>query len=188
MALSDSVPALTFLPVTEERWQDFDQLFSAPGGPKHCWCMVWRRSSEEAKNQDGLFRKSLIRARVSSGEPIGILAYQDEKPVAWCSIAPRAAHRPTMAKVLGSDSNEVVWSLVCFFVVRRLRNQGVMRQLIEAAGHYARQSGATVIEAYPVEKDAPSYRFGGFVETFAAAGFTQIGEAGIRRKVYRKVL
>ena len=48
--------------------------------------------------------------------------------------------------------------------------------------------GATVLEAYPVERDAPSYRFGGFTDVFDEAGFTRVDEAGLRRKVYRLAL
>jgi GNAT superfamily N-acetyltransferase len=179
---------LTFKPVETSNWRDLETLFESRGGPKHCWCMVWRRSSEEAKNQDGKFRKSLLKDRVDCNIPIGILAYADGKPIAWCSIAPRDTHRPTMAKVLSGDSQQNVWSLVCFYVQSKFRNQGVMRQMIGAAADYARAQKATILEAYPVERDSPSYRFGGFVEVFDEEGFERIGEAGIRRKVYRLTL
>ncbi|MDA1004136.1 MAG: acetyltransferase [Chloroflexi bacterium] len=42
-----------------------------------------------------------------------------------------------------------------------------------------------MVEAYPVDRDSPSYRFGGFVETFADAGFVEVGRAGLRRHVMR---
>jgi hypothetical protein len=42
-----------------------------------------------------------------------------------------------------------------------------------------------MVEAYPVDRDAPSYRYMGFVETFAAAGFRDEGMAGVRRHVMR---
>jgi GNAT superfamily N-acetyltransferase len=186
--VSAAIDTLVFRPVTSANWTDFEALFEDPGGPKHCWCMVWRRSSEEAKNQDPAFRKSLIEARVGRREPIGILAYDAGKPVAWCSVAPRAAHRPTMAGTLAGDAGQNVWSLVCFFVRRKYRQQGLIRRLIAEAGRYAKGEGATILEAYPVERDAPSYRFGGFTDVFDDAGFTQVGEAGIRRKVYRLAL
>jgi len=176
---------LDFQPVTQANWQDMELLFETKGGPKHCWCMVWRRSSEEATNQDGAFRKSLMKDRVVGGVPVGILAYTDAHPIAWCSVGPRDTHRPGMARVSKSDATENVWSLACFYVQRKFRNLGVMRQLMAAAGRYARDQGATILEAYPVEKDSPSYRFGGFVEVFDAAGFSRTGDAGVRRKVYR---
>jgi hypothetical protein len=63
-----------------------------------------------------------------------------------------------------------------------------MRRLIAAATDYARENGATVVEAYPVDPDAPSYRFMGFVPVFAEAGFAEIGRAGRRRHVMRLAL
>jgi hypothetical protein len=50
---------------------------------------------------------------------------------------------------------------------------------------HARRRGATVVEAYPVDPDSPSYRFMGFVSTFEAAGFREVGRAGARRHVMR---
>ena len=49
----------------------------------------------------------------------------------------------------------------------------------------ARAKGATVVEAYPVAPDSPSYRFMGFVPVFEAAGFREVGRAGIRGHVMR---
>lgn len=177
---------LTFRPVALDIRADFEALFALPGAPKHCWCMVWRRSAAEAKQNDPASRKVQMLQRIGTGMPVGLLAYSDGTPVAWVSIAPRETYRN-----LGGPSardGEVVWSLVCFFVLRRLRGRGMMRRLIAAAVDYARQNGATVVEAYPVDPDAPSYRFMGFVPVFAEAGFDEIGRTGRRRHVMRLAL
>jgi hypothetical protein len=57
----------------------------------------------------------------------------------------------------------------------------MVRRLIAGAVDHAKARGATVVEAYPVDPDAPSYRFMGFVPVFAEAGFTDRGMAGTRR-------
>ena len=62
---------------------------------------------------------------------------------------------------------------------------GLGRQTLEAAVAHARGEGAKVVEAYPVDPDSPSYRFMGFVEAFAKAGFKEVGRAGSRRHVMR---
>jgi hypothetical protein len=62
---------------------------------------------------------------------------------------------------------EVIWSIVCFFVPRRHRGDGLVRQLITGAVEHAKKHGATIVEAYPVDEDAPSYRFMGFTSVFA---------------------
>jgi hypothetical protein len=60
-----------------------------------------------------------------------------------------------------------------------------MTRLLDAAVEHARERGAAVVEAYPVDPDSPSYRFMGFVETFDDAGFREVGRAGKRRHVMR---
>jgi hypothetical protein len=63
-----------------------------------------------------------------------------------------------------------------------------MNQLIQAAIDHSRGRGATVVEAYPVDPDSPSYRFMGFVPIFRAFGFEEVGIAGSRRHVMRLTL
>jgi len=183
---ADSGATLTFRPVTAATVSDFEQLFSAPGAPKHCWCMVWRRSAAEAKERAPADRRRQMLGRIAAGMPVGLLAYADADPAAWVSIAPRDTYRN-----LGGpppEPGEVIWSLVCFFVPRRRRGQGMVRHLLAAAVEHAAANGATVVEAYPVAADAPSYRFMGRVPVFAAAGFTEFGRAGSRRHVMRRTL
>jgi GNAT superfamily N-acetyltransferase len=174
---------LAFRPVTESTREDFEELFMSPGAPKYCWCMVWRRSTAEAKKNDPANRKRQMMARIAAGTPVGLLAYDRNTPVGWVSVAPRE----TYGNLGGPDAGEgeVIWSIVCFFVPRKLRGNGMIRALIAAAVAYAKKRGATTVEAYPVEEDAPSYRFMGFVPTFAKAGFTELGMAGKRRHVMR---
>jgi len=174
---------LTFRPVDASTLSDFEAFFGTPGAPKFCWCMVWRRTSAEAKANDTANRKRQMLARIGDGVPVGLLAYDGGDPVAWVSIAPRDTYRN-----LGGPPaapGEIVWSLVCFFVTGKRRGQGLTRALIAAAVDHARANGATVVEAYPVDPDAPSYRFMGFVPVFAEAGFTGHGMAGKRRHVMR---
>lgn len=171
---------LVFREVNATRWADFERLFQSRGGPKACWCMVWRATPAEAKRRDGPSRKAAIAGRVSAGVPIGLLGYSGEEPVAWCSVAPRSTYR----RLIDDDSSdEGIWSIACFFVVRRLRGQGMTRRIIQAAVEHARAHGASRVEAYPVDPDSPSYRFMGFVPVFEEAGFVEVGRAGTRRHV-----
>ena len=84
------MPKLEFHEVDSARWGDFECLFESRGGPKSCWCMVWRAG---AKTNKGVDRKFAIRRYVSNETPIGLLGYSEGEPVAWCSIAPRPTYR-----------------------------------------------------------------------------------------------
>ena len=177
--MSDPDPALAFRAVTADRWSDLRRLFEARGGPSYCWCMAWRpggRGSNAAKRDP-------LRRIVEKGPPVGLLAYEEGEPVAWCSIAPRESYR-----ALGGCAEPEavsVWSVVCFFAVRRLRGRGITARLLKAAMALAREHGADVIEGYAVDPDSPSYRFMGYVGSFEAMGFRAIGRAGTRRHVMR---
>ena len=169
--------------VDASRWADFERLFESPGAPKYCWCMAWRTTPEERRLTDGASRKAMMRGRVEAGVPVGLLGYLDGEPVAWCSVAPRPTHQKLAPD---QDDDASVWSVTCFFVLRRLRGLGVTRRMLAAAVEHARARGATAVEAYPVDRDSPSYRFMGFVSMFEAAGFEETGRAGTRRHVMRK--
>jgi GNAT superfamily N-acetyltransferase len=173
---------LVFREVDQDLWPDFERLFESRGGPKACWCMVWRATPEEAKHTDGASRKAAMAKRIAAGTPVGLLGYIDEEPIAWCSIAPRSTYRRL---VDDGTSDEGIWSLACFFIVRRLRGQGISQRMIAAAVRHAKLKGVKVVEAYPVDSDSPSYRFMGFVPTFEAAGFCEVGRSGSRRHVFR---
>lgn len=177
--------ALTFREVDHSNWDDFAGLFEARGGPKSCWCMVWRATPAEAKRTDGASRRAALHARVADGVPIGILAYSNGAPVAWCSIAPRSTYRQLGGPDDFVDEPHAVWSLACFFVKREMRGQGVGDRLLQEAVALAGRRGARVVEAYPVARDSPSYRFMGFLETFERFGFKEVGTAGSRRHVMR---
>ena len=174
---------LEFHEVDSGRWDDLERLFESRGGPKYCWCMVWRSMPGSSRGDRGA-KKAALERRVREDVPVGILGYLDGEPVAWSSIAPRGTYRAGLYQPSG-DEPDGVWSLACFYVPRRLRRRGVARRLLDAAVDHARSRAAAVIEAYPVDPDSPSYGFMGRVPLFDAAGFREVGTAGTRRHVMR---
>ncbi len=174
---------IIFREVDSGTWTDFTSLFESRGGPKSCWCMVWRSTASEAKQRDGGSRRAAMKSRVDAGVRIGILGYCRGAAIAWCSIAPRPTYRSLGGMEAATD--DTVWSLACFFIKREFRGQRLVDQVLRAAVEYAARNGATIVEAYPVDADSPSYRFMGFVETFSRAGFQEVGRAGKRRHVMR---
>ena len=175
---------MIFQEVDAGRWRDLEALFEGRGGPKFCWCMVWR--PKPSGRLDNETKKGLLKRSLDCGNPIGLLGYLDGEPVAWCSVAPRETYRrmsriPDPAGVRPAD----VWAIVCFFAKRELRGKGIARTLIGAAVDCAKRNGAAMVEAYPVDADSPSYRFMGLVPAFESMGFADVGMAGRRRHVLR---
>lgn len=174
---------LVFRPVTADNSADFEALFDAPGGPKYCWCLAFRATPEEVKTNRSAEGRGQILSRVAAGIPIGVLGYRDGVPAAWISVGPKESFR----RLGGPPTRpgEVIWSISCMYVPRRERGKGLAHQLIGAAIAEAGRQGANIVEAYPVDPDAPSYRHMGFVPAFEQAGFAHVGDEGRRRHVMR---
>lgn len=175
-----------FRTVTPENWNDLAALFEGRGGPKQCWCMVWRKDVDGKPAKAGADeRRDNLSGLVKAGSPIGLLGYANGEPVAWCSLAPR----PLFSKSLsGTDPEPGLWSLTCFFIRADHRRQSGFSALLAAAEAHAASQGATAIEAYPVDPDSPSYRFSGFLPKYEALGYTAVARVGSRRHVVRKAL
>ncbi len=181
---------LTFKPVTTAEWADLQALFACAGPQNGCWCMYWRVKRAEFHANFGEPHKQALRKIIEAGNVPGILAYHQKQAVGWCAIAPRSEfpaldRSPTLKKV----DNEPVWSIVCFFVSRPYHRQGVTRALIEAALAYARDHGATLVEAYPLiaaNTRYPHYElYTGAISTFEKIGFREVARRSARRAILR---
>jgi GNAT superfamily N-acetyltransferase len=186
---------ITCYPVTPERWDDLVELFAGHGNPGYCWCQSWRLSGRCYQELDSEGRRARLHEQVLANVPVGILAYQDSQPVGWCSVAPRETYgKLVRARSIQRVDDRSTWSIVCFYLRRSVRGQGLSRRLIACAVDYARQAGAEVLEAYPVEPAQTasgepdynvSYRFMGFVSMYTQAGFRDVTPAGSQRRVLR---
>lgn len=181
---------LIFRTLTPERWDDFEKLFGPRGAVGGCWCMWWRIKRSEFERHQGEDNRRAMHAIVSSGEVPGILAYSSGEAIAWCSVAPRQAF-PALDRspVLKPVDDRPVWSVVCFFIARPFRRQGLSESLLRGAVDYAARNGARIVEGYPIEpkKDsAPDiYAFTGMASTFRNAGFQEVARRSPTRPIMR---
>ena len=184
---------ITFSSLTPERWSDFEKLFGPRGACGGCWCMYWRLSRTQYEEQRGELNRRTIKALIDSGNIPGILAYDDDEPVGWCSIAPREEF-PTLgrSRILKPVDDQSVWSVVCFFVARHARRKGITVQLLKAAVEYAGSNGARIIEGYSVEpkagKSPDVFVFTGLSSAFIKAGFTEVLRRSATRPIMRYYL
>jgi GNAT superfamily N-acetyltransferase len=153
--------------------------------------MWWRLKGSEFEAQKGERNRRAMRAIVESGEVPGILAYDEGAPMGWCSVAPRERFgRLNRSPNLKAVDDTPVWSVVCFFVHKGYRGQGLSTALVRAAIEYVGQQGGGVIEAYPVApKDAgePSMStfFTGHISTFEGIGFVEVERRSDTRPILR---
>ena len=163
-------------PVTSANWADCEALFEAHGGPHYCWCSLYRQPSQPHLSSPE--KKQALRQLVQADTPVGILAYAGEKPVGWCSIAPRETYgrlnrSRTMPRVTPPDMP--TWDILCLFVPKDYRGKGVSLALLSGAVAYAQAQGAQMSEAYPYDSAGISATHRGHSTLYQSAGFCQDG-------------
>ena len=171
---------LQILPLTPKRLPDLATLFNQGGDPKWCWCSFFRLRNVDFSNATAATNRAVLERAVSTTAKEkrhpGLVAYRDGEPIGWVSLGPRDDYqRLQHSRVMAPVDDKPVWSIVCFVVSRRARKQGVAHALLEAAMDYAREHGATLLEAYPIETDGArvpaAHAYKGTTGMFERAGF-----------------
>ena len=186
---------LTVLPLTPERWPDIEMLFNAKGCSvaRGCWCMYYRRSGSRGALRPGTTRaqanRAELKALVDAGNPPGLIGYRGNVPVGWVSLGPREEYAKLQrSPVMKAVDHQPVWSIICFVVPSEHRGQGVARALLKGAIAYARKQGATLLEAYPVDRRGRSKddsMWFGAKSMYDGAGFREVARRKPRRPIVR---
>jgi GNAT superfamily N-acetyltransferase len=185
-------------PLTPRYWKEFEALFGPRGACAGCWCMEPRQTRAEWERYKGSQNRQKMRRLVHQGKrPPGLLAFVGRTPVGWISIEPREVFsKLARSRVLAPVDDKEVWSIVCFFVAREFRGQGVSVTLIEGAVDYARSKGARIVEGYPVGYPvepkktpmAPVFAFTGLASAYRRARFKEVARRSPTRPIMRRRL
>jgi len=182
----------TFAPLTPDRWDDLTRLFGERGAGG-CWCMYWRTSRAQFSRQGNAGNRKAFRSLVNGGQVTGVIGYVDDDPAGWISIAPRESYASLeRSRRLKRIDDKPVWSIVCFFIHRSHRGQGLMLPLIEAGAAFAAEHGAKLVEAYPTDPEidprGPAEAYMGVLPSFLQAGFREVARPSSGRVIVRRSL
>ncbi len=178
----------------KDDWKDLASLFGSKGACGGCWCQHWRvphggRLWEEAKGEPN--RRAMQRL-VTTGKATGIIAFDGDTPVAWCSFGRRTDFpRTETVKAYRRDDINGVWSINCFFIAKGYQGQGLSLKLAEAAIKVIKKRKGKIVEAYPVtltkdgNKLPPAFSFTGPETVFKRLGFKEIQRLAPTRPLYR---
>ena len=191
--------ALSTRPLTSQTWADLERLFGLPGGSivRGCWCMFYRRSGKPPGygSPPGSIKAANKQAMcdlVDSGIVPGLIGYSDGDPAGWISLGPRDQyHKLQRSPVMKPVDDIPVWSVVCSYVARPYRGLGMQHLLLDAAIEHARENGARVLEAYPIDKAERShddFMFFGSRSLYERAGFAEVVRRSPTRVVMRLAL
>ncbi len=178
-------------------WPFVADLFGSKGACGGCWCQYWRvpRGGRLWESVKGDPNKKAMKKLVESGRATGILAFEGERPVGWCSFGRRTDFpRTERVKAYCRDDIEGVWSINCFFVIKEFRGQGLSLKLAEKAVRAIRKRKGRIIEAYPVtltgegNKLPPAFSYTGPEKIFESLGFKEIQRISRSSPLYRLVV
>ncbi|MER9184511.1 GNAT family N-acetyltransferase [Mesorhizobium sp. M0482] len=188
----------TIAPLVPELWADFEDLFGRQGACYGCWCTHFRLSPAARRASNRERNKDHIKARIEAGPPPGLLAFEGGQAVGWMQIGPRADVPEWNNQGRGSApidpadaSDPGVWAISCFFIRTKARGKGLSHRLVQGGIEFARQNGARLIEACPIDLSKDSRSIGLFVgssRVFEKAGFQRLVERKPGRPLVRLVL
>ncbi|MEJ2287815.1 MAG: GNAT family N-acetyltransferase [Deinococcales bacterium] len=177
-------------PATQARWPDVERVLDQRGAVKGCWCMFFRSEPQAWRSHSGEENRLALGRLVEKGAAPGLLAYRDGVPVGWVSVAPREQFpRLDRSPISPRFDAQPVWALVCLYVPRPFRGAGVARALVRGAVAYARQRGAEIVEAYPVDDTlgpvSADHAYHGLVTLLRAERFEEVARRTARRPLMR---
>ncbi len=184
---------LKCFPVDISRWKDFKELFGEKGACGGCWCMAWRLQAKEFEKRKGAINKRSMKEIIDNKELPGILGYINNKPVGWCSVAPRDKFiRLKNSRVLAKIDDKPVWSITCFFITKSYRKQGLSSQLLKGVIEFSRDKNVKILEAYPTEPYSDNipaaFVWTGIPSSFKKVGFKVVARRSPKRPIMRYYL
>lgn len=183
---------LSFHPLTQKLWRDFEILFGPRGACAGCWCMFWKLRGKAFSEATGDTARQMQKSIVDAGTSPGLIAYSEGYPIGWVAVEPRVQY-PKLAhsRILKPIDDAEVWSVTCFFVEKKHRRQNVTVELLRAAIEHVRVHGGKIVEGYPVDvrKEEPApFIYTGTVSAFRRAGFKEVARRSSTRPIFRYVI
>jgi GNAT superfamily N-acetyltransferase len=175
---------IVIAPATADRFDDAEHALSGGGDGRSCQCQWWTITNAEFQRTSQDERRALLRDEFSAAPPPALIAYVDGEAAGWVRVGPRTAQIrigrtrdiATHTRVPLDDAD--VWAVSCFVVRREHRGKGLTARLLAAAVDFARDQGARLVEAYPVDTTAGTKRtndlYHGILSVFEAGGFREV--------------
>ena len=191
---------VSVVPANEASFEDLQEILGTRGPGSRCQCQRYKLLPRESfASVPSDVRADRLRRQTDCGHPSaqetsGLVAYAGSQPVGWCAVEPRC-HYDGLVRVFkvpweGRDedkADESVWAVTCLFTRAGFRRRGVSRALARAAVDFARERGASALEAYPMTttRAIAEELHVGTCDTFAGAGLQEVSRPTLRRAVMR---
>lgn len=180
---------LSFQVLNSSNFEDFEYLFREKGACEGCWCMHCRLPTDEFEANKGEGNRLAMKALVESGQIPGIIAYNDDKPVGWCSLG----DREDFPKLSKSHEEQIIdehtWIISCLYIRKGWRRRGIKRALLKYLIAYCQTKGARVLESHQCNSSFSKYpdnfAWTGIEKAYEAVGFVKVDKPSDKRPIMR---
>lgn len=190
--------------LNEKNFVDYEAITSCESGGG-CYCSFWHQKWasmadwEKCKKETPEVNRQIVFEKMRSGFHVGVLAYENNNPIAWISVGPLTDFYWTLKRAMHvGESAKTIAGITCFTVSEKIRGQGLQAKILNALKEYGISQGWTEIEGYPfdasaVEKHKNNVVWPGTFKGFQDAGFTYhrphwINGPGWERSIYKVTL
>jgi GNAT superfamily N-acetyltransferase len=202
-ATSTTGSPISVVAANKASWDDLRTIFGARGEAFVCQCQRYKLEPRESFRRVPVeVRAERLRHQTNCGNPgarttSGLVAYLHGEPAGWCAVEPRPnyvgllrVYRVPWLDRAEDKADASIWAVTCVFARAGYRRRGISYALARAAVDFARQHGASALEAYPmITEPGQDIPWGelhvGSRSIFAAAGFAEVGRPTPRRVVMR---
>jgi GNAT superfamily N-acetyltransferase len=192
---------LTIVGANRASWADLQAIFGTADYPGRCYCQRFKTRDCHWSSLSDEERRARLREQTHCDDPgagatTGLVAYLGAEPVGWVAVEPRTAY-PRLPRVRTvwsgrheDKADDSVWAVTCFTIRKGYRKRGITYALAAATIGFARDHGASALEAYPmITQPGQEITWGelhvGSRQVFAEAGFTEVSHPSPRRIVMK---
>lgn len=144
-----------------------------------CYCMFFHTDdkTEDWVNRTAQNNKNSAIEKIERGELFGFLAYDDNKPIAWCNVNDRNIYKFNKSRFDVLQDNKNAISIVCFYIMQSYRGKGIINILLKNIIEYYKDSDYKYLEAYPsTNKTKNNENYHGPLSSYLKNGFSIIKE------------
>jgi GNAT superfamily N-acetyltransferase len=180
-------PTLQVKTLTEANFADFENITKHESGGG-CYCSYWHQKWSSRADWDTQCQQSpeknraIVLEKVRAGFHVGVVVYEENKPIGWISVGPIPDFYWTWKRVaaLGDQAGSIA-SIVCITASPTYRGSGFQVRALSALVDYGKTNGWKAIEGYPfddsaIRKHGDVVFWPGFAKSYEKVGFTRIGE------------
>jgi GNAT superfamily N-acetyltransferase len=173
----------TIRPLDASTWEAFAELVERNNGIfGGCWCIGFHG---EISRTDASWNRAAKERRVRDGRAHAAMVFDDSGTAqGWCQYGspeelPAIKHRREYEKDVPPRPD---WRIMCLFVDRKHRGQGIARAALEGALDHMAEAGGGLVEAISEvtagRQAQGRFLFSATVELFEEHGFTRVRQVG----------